>query len=147
MKERAKKVKKCPDRAPLLATLSCLVSLLESWPRSGRQSLERRRMTRCLTTSHKIKISQMMRSREHRSQAGASRVLWTKQGSKLRPRRSKSSSNSRIRAKAKRKTRRVRRRKLVQMAARMKEMKIFMTTISRLEVTKMTMAARMVRIM
>ena len=73
--------------------------------------------------------------------------MWTKQGSKLRPRRSKSSSNSRIKAKAKSKTRRVRRRKLVQMAARMKEMKIFMTTISRLEVTKMTMAARMVRIM
>ena len=143
MKERAKKVKKCPDRAPLLATLSCLVSLLESWPRNVRQSLERRRMTRCLTTSPRIKISQMMRSRGHRSQAGASRVLWTKQGSKLRPRRSK----SRIRAKAMRKTRRVRRRKLVQMAARMKEMKIFMTTISRLEVTKMTMAARMVRIM
>lgn len=41
----------------------------------------------------------------------------------------------------------MRRRKLVQMAARTKEMKIFMTTISRLEVTKMTMAARMARIM
>ena len=75
---------------------------------------------------------------------GASQALWTKQGSKLRPRRSK---NRRIRTKAKKKTKKVRGRKLVQMAARMREMKIFMTTISRLVVTKMTMVARMVRIM
>ena len=74
---------------------------------------------------------------------GASQALWTKQGSKLRPRRSK----SRIRTTAKKKTKKVRKKKLVQMAARMREMKIFMTTISRLVVTKMTMAARMVRIM
>ena len=136
-------MKKYPDKVPLLVTLSCLANLLESWPRNVRQSLERRRMTRCLTMSHRIKISQTMRSRGHRSQAGASQALWTKQGSKLRPRRSK----SRIRMKAKKNTKKVRGRKLVQMAARMREMKIFMTTISRLVVTKMTMAARMVRIM
>ena len=137
-------MKRYPDKAPLLATLSCLANLLESWPRNVRQSLERRRMTRCLTMSHRIKISQTMRSRGHRSQAGASQALWTKQGSKLRPRRSK---NRRIETKAKKRTKKVRRRKLVQMAARMREMKIFMTTISRLVVTKMTMAERMVRIM